>query len=114
MLLQSGFIPEVLVTLGALEGPLPHVNGLVREQAALHVVAPLALATLETLLPTQDRPGPPDLRAPSGFALVLGILRGLALGVVPSVFCQVSLFMEDLPADRAGVRTQPWWNFQVT
>lgn len=54
MLLQSGFTPEGTLTFGAPEGALSRVNDLVRNQAALHAIALLALTTLETLFLTQD------------------------------------------------------------
>lgn len=114
MLLQSGFILEGLVTFRALEGPLPRVNNLVDEQAALERVALLTLSALETLPLTQDCPGPPESRVPSGLVFVLCIFTGLAVGVVPFVLYQVSLYMEDLPTDKAGVKSWPWWKFQVT
>lgn len=114
MLLQSGSKLEGLVTLGAWEGALAHVNNLVNDQAALQIVALLALATLETLLLTQDRPVPPEFRAPSGFIFVLWIFTELALGVVSFVLYQVSLYLEDLPTDKTGIKSWPRWNFQVT
>ena len=52
-LLPSGFTPKGLATLGALEGPLRRVNSLVGDEAALPVVAVLALATLQMQLLTQ-------------------------------------------------------------
>lgn len=114
MLLQNGFIPEGLVTLEALEGPLSHVHSLVSDQAALHKVALLALTALETLLLTRGHPGLSEFRAPSGFVLVLWTLRGLVLGVVLLMLYQVSLQVEDFPTHKAGVKSQPWWNFLVT
>lgn len=92
MLPQSGLTLEGLVTFGARKGLLPRVNNLVvSEQAAFEIVALLALATLETLLLTQDHPVPPEFRVPSRFVFVLGIFAGLALRVVSSVLYQVTL-----------------------
>lgn len=114
MVLHGGLPEEALVTLRALEGPLPRVHGLVSDQAALHKVALLAVTALETLLLTLDHPGPPEFRVPSRFVLVLWTLRGLPLGMVPLVLYQVSLYVEDFPTHKAGTKSQPWWNFLVT
>ncbi|KAF6086204.1 hypothetical protein HJG60_008407 [Phyllostomus discolor] len=113
MFLSSGFAPKGLGTFRALEGPPPCGSSLVGDEAALPVVAPLALAALEVLLLTWAPPGPREAGVPSGLALVLRGLTGLAPGVAPSVLYQVSLDGEDLPADEAGMGSWPWGDFQV-
>ena len=107
MLVQGGFGPEGPATLGA------RASHLVRGQAAPDTAALLAHAAPERLLLTRDRPGPPELRLPPGLVFVLRILTGLAFAVVPFVLHKVSLYLEDIPTDKAGIKSQPWWNFQV-
>lgn len=112
MLVQGGFGPEGPATLRALEGPRAQASHLVQGQAAPETAALLARAAPERLL-TRDRPEPPELRLPPGLVFVLRVLTGLALAVVPSVLHKVSLYLEDLPTDKAGIKSQAWWNFQA-
>lgn len=116
VLLQVGLVPERLATLlGAREGTLSRVDFPVSDQAAPQVKALLALTAPEPLLHTAQHLGPRGLSFPSGFVFVFWTFRGSSrvLGVAPSVLYQVVLYMEDFPAEKAGVQPWPGRNFQV-
>lgn len=110
MLLQNGFIPGQ-VTFRALEGPLPHENGLVSNQAALHKVD-LTMTAVEMLL-TRNHPGPLEFRVPFGFVLVLWTQR---TGSWSGSFCALSSisFHVRLSYSQSRIKSQASWNFLVT